>query len=356
MDREKAEQKFQEQCFEPLFVEWTQAVTEQYGKDFERVEMMLLAHGKGFLAALARMQETLDCQVCILTFSVLWTSLLQGKPAILIEAYEDIPFGSDPVLSEKIPAPWLFDGWSDFVDALEKKCGELALNTYIRSPEIRAKALEAAQNILITYCMMMKAHLRRLPQSEEWASVRKQIFFFVSAGEYMERQLPLLGERPELDLAYLEKGADARFSKFKECTFTAQTFCELFLADTSFNHCTFRDVTFEKCALCDALFVDCTFENCTLSDLSIMGAEFYSTRFTDVKFNHVWSDLGQSHEKKDCVSCGQTTFTNCLLERTQFDDSDLSSTQIDSCQFIEISANKSVLCSTLQNQVGAEEG
>ena len=356
MDREKAEQIFQEQCFEPLFVKWTQAVTEQYGKDYERVEMMLLAHGKGFLAALARMQETLDCQVCILTFSVLWTSLLQCKPAILIEAYEDIPFGSDPVLSEKIPAPWLFYGWSDFVDALEKKCGELALNTYIRVPEIRAKALEAAQNILITYCMMMKAHLRQLPQSEEWASVRKQIFFFASAGEYMERQLPLLGERPELDLVYLEKGTDARFSKFKDCTLTAQTFCELFLADTSFNHCIFRDVTFEKCALCDALFVDCTFENCTFSDLSIMGAEFYSTRFTDVKFNHVWSDLGQSHERKDCVSCGQTTFTNCLLERTQFDDSDLSSTQVDSCQFIEISANKSILCSALQNQVGAEEG
>ena len=61
-------------------------------------------------------------------------------------------------------------------------------NTYL--------AIQAAQNILITYCMMMKAHLRQLPQSEEWAAVRKQIFFFVSAGEYMERQLPLLGERP----------------------------------------------------------------------------------------------------------------------------------------------------------------
>lgn len=356
MDREIAEQKFQEQCFEPLFADWTKTVTEQYGKDYESVETLLLAHSKGFLTALAKMQETLDCQVCILTLSVLWTALVQGKPAILIEAYEDIPFASDPVLSEKVPAPWLFYGWNDFIAALEKKCGELALNTYIRTPEIRAKALEAAQNILITYCMMMKAHLRQLPQSEEWESVRKHIFFFVSAGEYMERQLPLLGERPEPDLVYLERGADVRFSKFKDCTFTEQTFSELFLADTSFNHCTFRGITFEKCALCDALFVDCTFENCTLSDLSIMGAEFYATRFTGVRFNHVWSDLGQSHEKKDCVSCGQTSFTNCLLEHTRFDDSDLSSTQIVSCQFIEISANNSSLCPALQNQVGMEEG
>ena len=356
MEREQAEQKFQEQCFEPLFVDWTQTVTEQYGKDSERVETLLLAHGKGFLGALVKMQEQLDCRVCILTFSILWTSLLQGKPAILIEAYEDIPFGSDPVLSEKIPAPWLFYGWSGFVGALEKKCGELALNTYIRLPEIRTKALEAAQNILITYCMMMKAHLRQLPQTEEWASVRKQEFFFVSAGEYMERQLPLLGERPELDLAYLESGTDARFSKFKDCTFTGQTFSQLFLADTAFHHCVFQGVTFEKCALCDALFVDCTFENCTLSDLSIMGAEFYATRFTGVKFYCVWSDLGQSREKKDCVSCGQTTFTNCLLERTQFQDSNLSEAKIDSCQFIELSADNSVLCPTLQNQIETEEG
>ena len=354
MEREVAKQKFQEECFEPLFIDWTQAATEQYGRDYDRAEMLLLTYGKGFLAALAKVQETLDCQVCILTFSVLWTSLLQGKPAILIEAYEDIPFGSDPVLSEKVPAPWLFYGWNGFVDALEKKCGELALNAYIRPPEIRTKALEAAQNVLITYCMMMKAHLRQLPQSEEWASVKKHIFFFASAGEYMERQLPLLGERPELDLTYLESGADARFSKFKDCTFTGKVFSELFLADAVFSHCTFRDVTFEKCALCDALFVDCTFENCTLSDLSIMGAEFYATRFTDVRFHHVWSDLGQSREKKDCVSCGKTTFTNCLLERTQFDDSNLNEARIDSCQFIKIYADNSTLCPALQEQIGAE--
>ena len=142
MEREKATQKFQEQCFAPLFTEWTQTVTEQYGKDYERVEKLLLTHGKAFMAAIAKMQERMDCQVCILTFSVLWTSLLQGKPAILIEAYEDIPFGSDPVLSEKIPAPWLFYGWADFIDTLERKCGELALNTYIRPPEIRVCVLK----------------------------------------------------------------------------------------------------------------------------------------------------------------------------------------------------------------------
>lgn len=354
MDRETAEQKFQTQCFEPLFADWTQTVTEQYGKDYDAAETLLLTYGKGFLAALAKVQEALDCQVCILTFSVLWTSLLQGKPALLIEAYEDIPFGFDPVLSEKVPAPWLFYGWSGFLDALEKKCGELALNTYIRPPEIRAKALEGAQNILITYCMMMKAHLRQLPQSEEWRSARKQVFFFVSAGEYMERQLPLLGERPEIDLAYLERGGDARFCVFKNCAFTEQTFSELHLADTSFHHCTFRDVTFEKCELCDALFVDCTFENCTLSNLSIMGAELYATRFTGVSFDHVWTDLGQSRKKNDCVSCGRTTFTNCLLEHTQFNDSNLSEARIDSCQFIGISANNSALCPALQDQIGTE--
>ena len=78
MEREKATQKFQEQCFAPLFTEWTQTVTEQYGKDYERVEKLLLTHGKAFMAAIAKMQERMDCQVCILTFSVLWTSLLQG--------------------------------------------------------------------------------------------------------------------------------------------------------------------------------------------------------------------------------------------------------------------------------------
>lgn len=85
-----------------------------------------------------------------------------------------------------------------------------------------------------------------------------------------------------------------------------------------------------------------------------MGAEFYATRFTGVRFHHVWSDLGQSREKKDCVSCGKTTFTNCLLERTQFDDSNLNEARIDSCQFIKIYADNSTLCPALQEQIGAE--
>ena len=53
MEREVAKQKFQEECFEPLFIDWTQAATEQYGRDYDRAEMLLLTYGKGFLAALA---------------------------------------------------------------------------------------------------------------------------------------------------------------------------------------------------------------------------------------------------------------------------------------------------------------
>ena len=50
MEREVAKQKFQEECFEPLFIDWTQAATEQYGRDYDRAEMLLLTYGKGLFS------------------------------------------------------------------------------------------------------------------------------------------------------------------------------------------------------------------------------------------------------------------------------------------------------------------
>lgn len=351
MDRNHAENEFCEKCFEPVFSDWTKRIIEQYANERESIKMLILTQSRGFLATLAELQQQIDCQVSTLTFSFLWTSLLQGEPAILIEAYEDIPFVSDPILSEKIPAPWLFWGWTDFIKALEEKCGKLALSTYIRLPQIRAKALSAAQEILITYSMILKDHFRQLPQTPEWRAIQKQLFFFVTAGEYMERQLPLLGERPEVDLVYLEKGSDVRFAKFQGLVFKGQNFSELLLSDTCFLQCTFQDVTFEQCGLCDAVFIDCTFENCTLSHLSIMGTNFYSNRFTNVTLQDVWSSTGQSNEKNDCISCGRTLFSDCLLEYIYFDHSELNKVKIIRCQFIHINSNNSDLCSALMEQV-----
>ena len=355
MDRNQAENEFWEKCFEPVFTDWTIRVTEQYINDRKGIKSLLLAQSLDFLVALSKLQEQINCRVSTLTFSFLWTSLLQGKPAVLIEAYEELPFTSDPILSEKVPAPWLFEGWADFIKELEVRCGKLALNSYIRPPEIRAKAIQAAQKILITYCMILKNHLRQLPQTAEWKAVQKQFFFFATAGEYMERQLPLLGERPEIDLAYLERGSDARFAKFKDRAFEGQAFSELFLADTCFAQCTFRDVTFDQCALCDAIFIDCTFENCTLSNLSIMGTGFYSSRFTNITLLNVWSSTGQSNQKEDCISCGRTMFSDCLLEHILFDKSELYKVKINCCQFININSNNSNLCPALTVHLRAEE-
>lgn len=355
MERNQAENEFLEKCFGPVFTNWTMRITEQYNNDRRSIKALLLAQSKGFLVALSKLQDHINCQVSTLTFSFLWTSLMQGKPAILIEAYEDLPFTSDPILSEKVPAPWFFGGWADFIKDLEVECGKLALTAYIRPPEIRAKALHAAQEILITYCMILKNDLRLLPQTAEWQAVQKKSIFFATAGEYMERQLPLLGERPEVDLVYLERGSDAHFAKFQCLVFAGQSFSEIFLADTCFSQCTFRDVTFDQCALCDAIFVDCTFENCTLSNLSIMGAGFYSSRFTNSTLLNVWSSTGQSNQKEDCISCGRTMFSDCLMEHIFFENSELTKVKINCCQFINIHSNNSDLCPTLTAQLRNEE-
>lgn len=352
---EQIQAEFQEQCFAPVFRSWTQEVAEQYGREYDRNEKAVLMYAQNYLKSLSALQMQTGCTPCVISFSLLWSSLLAGRPALLIEAYEGVPFLTDPILVEKLPAPWLFYHWDQFLEALRRKCGALGLEKYIRYPDLRARAMRGARQVWLSCCMMMKAHLRQLPQTAEWNSIKKGELFCLTAGEYLEHQMPLCGERAELDLAYLERGGDARFSKFVKRVFQGQDWEELLLSDTVFEHCTFQNVSIHACSLCDARLIDCTFEHCKLSELSLMGTEFYAVRLTDTVLEKVWTQTGQSREQWDCLSCGKTSFTNCLLEQVTFLDSEVLEADLYSCQFLGIRASGSRLCPSLQEQAAQEE-
>lgn len=354
MERAAAEKAFMEKCYDPLFRSWMQEVTEQYGAEFQKNETRFVTYIEQFLNTVANLQRQADVPLSVITCSILWTSLLEGTPAILIEAYTGEPFMQDPVMGERVPAPWLFYHWSEFLDALSQTCGKMKLGTYIRRPEIRAKAIQAARDLICLYWIAMKAHLRRITQLPVWRSFSKGPLFCITLGEYMERQYALIGERAEVDLALLEPNSSAQFAKFQDRVFRNQKFEGLTLSDTVFQRCIFQYVEFQACALSDAQFVDCTFEHCTFSDLSLMGTEIYATRLTDSSFQRIWSDTGQSREPGDFLSGGHTRFANCLLEKVSFCNAELRHAKIENCQFIKLHVLESDLCASLQDQ--AAEG
>ncbi len=356
MEHSTAEKEFMEKCFGPLFQAWLQEVTEQYAAEFEKNEAQFVVCIQQFLNTVSKLQHQSGFPLRVITCSILWTSLLDETPAILIEAYAGAPFVQDPLIGERVPAPWLFYHWSNFVDALRKKCGAMGLGTYIRPPEIQAKAIQAARNIIFLYWIASKAHLRQISELPVWNKINKGPLFCITFGEYMERQYGLIGEREEVDLALLEPHSSAQFSKFEDKIFKGQKFEGLILSDTVFRHCFFQSVQFLTCPLSDAQFIDCTFEQCTFSNLSLMGTEFYAVRLTDVSFKHVWSETGQSQELRDFVSAGHTSFTNCLLEKVHFRNTELREAKIDNCQFIKLDSLESDLCPSLQAQIVEESG
>ena len=354
MERAAAEKEFMEKCFGPLFQAWIEEVTEQYGVEFEKNETQFVMCIQQFLDTMSKLQPQ-SGPLSVITCSILWTSLLEGTPAILIEAYTGTPFVQDPVIGERVPAPWLFYHWNNFVDALSQKCGELGLGTYIRRPEIRAKAIQAARDIMFVYWIASKAHLRQVSGLPVWNNLNKGPLFCITLGEYMERQYALLGEREELDLTLLEPNSSAQFARFQDKVFRNQRFEGLVLSDSVFERCVFHNVEFEACAMCDTRFTDCTFEHCTFSNLSLMGTEFYATRLTEASFERVWSETGQSRELRDFLSAGHTSFTSCLLERSSFHGTELKEAEIDNCQFIKLRSLESDLCPALQAQAVEEE-
>lgn len=355
MERVEAEKEFMEKCYMPLFQSWLQEVTQQYGAEFNKNETLFVMYIKQFLDAVSKVQDRTGIELGVITCSILWTSLLDGTPAILMEAYAQKPFVDDPIMGEKVSVPWMFYHWSNFVESMERRCGELGLGTYIRLPEVKAKAIQAARDIVFIYWIAMKAHLRQFPETTTWRNLKKGPLLCVTLGEYMECQYALLGEREELDLTLLEPNSSARFARFQNKVYRNQRFEGFVLSDTVFERCTFQNVEFEACTMCDARFIDCTFEHCTFSNLSLMGTEIYATRLTDAIFERVWSETGQSGERKDFLSCGHTSITNCLLERVSFRNTELRQARVDNCQFIKLHVLESDLCASLQKHTVEEE-
>lgn len=350
MDRTAAEKEFMEKCYKPLFQSWLKEVTEQYSSECDKNGAMFLTYIEKFLDAVSKIQDQTDVKMGMITCSILWTSLVNGTPAILIEAYTGAPFLNEPIIGERVPVPWMFYHWSDFVEAMHRKCGELGLGTYIRLPELRAKAIQAARDIIFVYWIVMKAHLRYFSETATWRRVKKGSLLCITLGEYMEHQYALLGEREELDLTLLEPNSSAQFAKFQNKVYKNQKFNGLTLSDTVFEQCTFQYVEFQSCPMCDARFINCTFEHCKFSNLSLMGAEIYATRLTASCFDHVWSACGQSRKQGDFLASGHTSFTNCLIEEVGFYNTELRNAKIDNCQFIKLDVLESDLCASLQGQ------
>lgn len=276
---------FRETCYIPALRSLSETFTAGLIRDMERATEAFLSPLEAFLGLFLEHRERGNIPAAgRLCLSFLRTSMRQGKPVLLAEVYETLPFLEKPLMSCELSGEWMFPGWEVFREELDENTRQQSLGRYVRSPERRSYEAEAVSILLRQLAIAMKYMLRGLEYKSIWNRLSAVEGFTVSCGEYMDWQLPLLEIKGDVDLFLCDDGTDLAFRRFKGLHYENKQFGPRELDDCVFRDCVFQKTDFKGTKLRNVRFIQCVFEDCVLEGAELMGSSFLSGRLRRVSF------------------------------------------------------------------------
>ncbi len=276
---------FRENCYIPALRNLVETFSARLTGDMERATEAFLSPLEAFLGLLLEHRDRGNIppagKLCL---SFLRTSLRQGKPVLLAEIYETLPFLEKPVMSCELSGEWMLPGWDAFREELEESARQQSLGRYVRPPERRSYEEEAVSILLRQLAMAMKYMLRGLEYRSIWNRLSGMEGFAVSYGEYMDWQFPLLEIKGDVDLFLCDDRTDLTFRRFKGLHYENKQFGPRELDDCVFRECTFQKADFTGTKLRNVRFIQCVFEDCRFEGAQMMGSSFLSSRLRSVSF------------------------------------------------------------------------
>lgn len=285
MKADEYREEFQSKCFKPALENMLAGTAESLTKNAEEICPMLVKPIAHFLEQVLRLKKEgkIEKAACI-SLSFLRTSMCEGKPVILAEAYEGIPFLSASEYSKEISVDWMFPCWKEYQEEIEDRTKKEILGRYIRTPELRSYESQAVSTVLRFLLFYLKYMIRNLEEEAVWEKLSQNSELMISFGEYMDWQLPIAAVRPEIDLFLCDKEEDLTFREFREMYYRDKLFEDWVLDDCVFIKCTFYRVTFRGTCLRNTRFLECRFEECWFEDVQLMGTSILSSHLHKVDF------------------------------------------------------------------------
>lgn len=276
---------FRENCYIPALRNLVETFSAQLCRNMERATEAFLSPLEAFLNLLLDHRDRGSIPAAgRLCLSFLRTSLRQGKPVLLAEAYENLPFLEKPVMSCELSGEWMLPGWNAFREELDENLRRQSLGRYVRSPERRSYEEEAVSILLRQLAMAMKYMLWGLEYRGIWKRLSALEGFSISYGEYMDWQFPLLEIKGDVDIFLCDDRTDLTFRRFQGLHYEDKQFGPRELDDCVFRECTFQKADFVETKLRNTRFIRCVFEDCRFAGAELMGSSFMSGRLRGVCF------------------------------------------------------------------------
>ena len=310
-------EEYEQERYLPLETAFLEQVSEYLGSHMDEVRDTCLREWEKALQKAGKRQEQEGVSCSYMSFSILGTSLLLGKPMIQIDFYnEEWVFGS-PWERSRMDASFLFRGWERFcADALDDA---YFVRSRLRRPMIRPLFFGTMEKAAYLFACCAKYFMGELAGTEAFQALQKAGSMYVTCGMYLDWQERIYGIVPPVDLDDLEKETDLRFREFQRIIYRGRQYQGLNLSMARFSDCLFEKTMLSHVCLQDAKFVRCRFHRVDFADVQMAGADFEDCHFYQCRWERVTTEGMAAGEY-----FGETVFRGCYFQNLYADECNLS--------------------------------
>ena len=274
------------------------------------------------LIKLQKLQEMVDVPVKCIQLSLMRYSILKGTPLIRIDIYGELGVLSDAILTDEMKVSWLATGLEELRENLLLKAEE---NDEVHLGDIDVWMSKTVDWIMHIFKEKLRYHWKLAEELERLNCIKKAKDFYISVGEYMDKQEYMYVDRAPIDIFFNVEKETLIYRKYVDVIYLNKRFQNLELEGARFINCSFQSSEFQNCSL-----IDCTFENCNMKKIlfdncDMRGCEFVGCTFQ--KVDHIKMD-GNAYSGYKNIVCRFLRYEGCDMKQLTYKECDLSYAEI----------------------------
>ncbi|MEC1179997.1 pentapeptide repeat-containing protein [Metasolibacillus meyeri] len=323
MKREEALQHFMDECVAVHVRRLQEKVDQQFRDNKEMLLQPIIAPLEQLFSNIKQQQAQQKLEaVAFIHFSLLRTSLLEGKCTYLLEAYGEAWYYDWVECTAQYEAAWLSEAMIDLQRALEK---ERKLYFVIQAADIRA-IIQKMMILFHLYIIQLVRYLFRYKrESVPELDFKRAACLRFRVGEYkgFSEDVGIINERQQDEslLSWLEKkevDKSYTFESFSHLPLQQKDFKQLDFSYAYFDGSDLTNATLQKCVCIGTSFVDCQLMNADFSYTALQGADFRNANLTGANFTHAQGNMLKLADGE--VACSLAIdFSNANLENAKFE-------------------------------------
>ncbi len=269
-----------------------------------------------------KIQEIVDIPIKSIQLSLMRYSVLKGTPVMRIDVYGEQGVLSEAILTEELKVNWAMAGLAELREKLLLK---VETNDGLLLGEVDAYMSKTVDWVMHIFREKLRYQWKLIEELEGLKCIKKEKDFYVSVGEYMDKQEYMYVDRTSVDIFFNLEKESLIYRKYVDVIYANKEFKELELEGARFIDCSFQNSIFQNCSL-----IDCTFENCSLKktvfeNCDIRGCEFNNCVFQMVE--HIKVD-GNAYSGYKDIACRCLTYDNCEMKQVSYKGCDISYAEI----------------------------